>query len=174
MTVTCVRVTLPVFVTVTGKPPTGPAVKATDHADVKVAAFTPPQHPAITVAKNPNSQTVTTQVRSTTSAKGAKKTTVAYGDAHFTIKVTNTGDVALHDVKVADPLSTNCNKSLGAIAAHKSKTYSCTRPAVTANFTNVATATGISPKGVKVKASDHADVTVKVKTTSKSGAKFTG
>src|SRR5262249_3852480 len=160
--------------TVTGKPPTGPVVKATDHADVKVAAFTPPQHPAIAVAKNPNSQTVTTQVRSTTSAKGAKKTTVSYGDAHFTIKVTNTGDVALHSVTVSDPRSSNCTKSIGTLAAHQSKTYSCTRPAVTANFTNVATATGISPKGVHVHASDSANVKVKTKTTSTSSAQFTG
>ena len=75
---------------------------------------------------------------------------------------------------MADPLAEDCVKSLGTLAPGESKTYDCTRTTVTSNFTNVATANGISPKGVKVKASDHADVTVKVKTTSKSGAKFTG
>jgi uncharacterized repeat protein (TIGR01451 family) len=160
--------------TATGKPPTGATVKATDNADVRVAAFTPPQHPAIGISKGPKTQTVTTQLHTTTGTSGSNKTTVKYGDAHFTIKVTNTGDVSLHSVKVSDPLSGNCNKNVGTLAAHQSKTYSCTRPAVSANFTNVATATGISPKGVHVHATDHANVTVKTKTTSTSGAQFTG
>jgi uncharacterized repeat protein (TIGR01451 family) len=160
--------------TVTGKPPTGAAVKATDHANIKVAAFTPPQHPSIAIAKNPNNQTVTTKLTTITGANGSNKTTVVYGDARFTIKVTNTGDVALHNVKVADPLTTDCNKNLGTIAAGGSKTYSCTRSAVTANFTNVATATGVSPKGLHVHASDSADVKVTTKTASTSGAEFTG
>jgi uncharacterized repeat protein (TIGR01451 family) len=160
--------------TVTGKPPTGAAVKATDNANIKVAAFTPPQHPSIAIAKNPNNQTVTTKLTTITAANGSNKTTVVYGDAHFTIKVTNTGDVALQHVKVADPLSTDCNKNLGSIAAGGSKTYSCTRSAVTANFTNVARATGVSPKGVHVQATDSADVKVTTKTASTSGAQFTG
>jgi len=42
------------------------------------------------------------------------------------------------------------------------------------NFTNIATGSGKPPKGARVKASDHAAVKVKVKTTSTSGAKFTG
>jgi uncharacterized repeat protein (TIGR01451 family) len=160
--------------TASGKPPTGARVSAKDNADVKVAAFIPPQHPHIAITKDPNNQTVTTTLKTTTTTTGANKTTVTYGDAHFTIKVTNTGDVALHAVQVADPLSPGCNKSLGAIAPGKSKTYTCTRSTVTSNFTNVATATGTSPKGVKVHATDTANVKVTTKTTSSSGAKFTG
>jgi uncharacterized repeat protein (TIGR01451 family) len=160
--------------TVTGKPPTGASVSAKDNANVGVAAFTPPQHPAIGISKDPKSQTVTTQLKTTTTASGANKTTVTYGDAHFTIKVTNTGDVALHSVKVSDPLSPNCNKNIGTLAGHASKTYTCSKPAVTSNFTNVATATGISPKGVHVHATDSANVKVTTKTTSTSGAQFTG
>ena len=159
--------------TATGKPPTGPTVNATDNANVKVKAFVPPQHPKITIAKSPNTQTVTTGFNTTQGANGANKTTVTYGTATFTIKVTNTGDVTLHDVTVSDPLSTNCDKSLGSIAAGQSKTYTCTKPAVTANFTNVATATGTSPKGVKVHASDTADVKVTTKTTSTGAAHVT-
>jgi uncharacterized repeat protein (TIGR01451 family) len=117
---------------------------------------------------------VTTQLKTTTTASGANKTTVTYGDAKFTIKVTNTGDVALHSVTVSDPLSPNCNKNVGNLAAHTSQTYSCTKPAVTSNFTNVATASGISPKGVHVHASDTANVKVTTKTASSSGAQFTG
>jgi uncharacterized repeat protein (TIGR01451 family) len=162
--------------TATGKPPTGASVKDTSGtAGVKVAAFTPPQHPAIAVSKGPKSQNVTTQLKTTTTASGANKTAVTYGDAHFTITVTNSGDITLHSVTVSDPQSTNCNKNIGTLAAHASKSYSCTRPAVTANFTNIATATGISPKGVHVHASSSAaNVAVSTKTTSTSGAQFTG
>ena len=157
-----------------GKPPTGARVRANDHANIGVKAFIPPQHPHIAIAKDPGNQTVTTKLETSPTASGANKTTVTYGDAHFTIKVTNTGDVTLHSVTVTDPLSTGCNKNIGTLAPHQSSTYTCVRPAVTSNFTNVATATGISPKGVKVKASNPASVKVTTKTTSSSGAKFTG
>jgi len=160
--------------TATGKPPTGGRVSAKDNANIGVKAFIPPQHPHIAIVKSPKHQTVTTKLSTSTTATGANKTTVTYGTADFTIKVTNTGDVALHNVTVSDPLSTNCNKRLGTIPAGKSKTYNCQKPAVTANYTNIATATGTSPKGVKVHATDHANVVVTTKTTSTSGAKFTG
>ena len=160
--------------TATGKPPTGARVSAKDNANIGVKAFIPPQHPHIAIVKSPKHQKVTTKLSTTTTATGANKTSVTYGTANFTIKVTNTGDVALHNVTVSDPLSTNCNKGLGTIPAGKSKTYSCSKPAVTANYTNVANATGTSPKGVKVHATDHANVVVTTKTTSTSGAKFTG
>jgi uncharacterized repeat protein (TIGR01451 family) len=162
------------IVTASGKPPTGARVSAKDNANVGVAPFTPPQHPAIGISKGPKSQTVTTSLKTSTTATGANKTTVTYGDAHFTIKVTNTGDVALHSVTVSDPLSPNCNKGLGTLAPHASKSYNCTKSTVTSNFTNVATATGISPKGEKVHATDSANVKVTTKTTSTSGAQFTG
>ena len=160
--------------TATGKPPTGATVRATDNANIKVKAFIPPEHPQITITKSPKSQTVTTHLKTSTNANGTNNTTVTYGDAHFTIKVTNTGDVTLHAVKVTDPLSPNCDKSLGSLAPGHSKTYSCARKAATTNFTNVANAAGTSPKGKKVEATDHANVVVTTKTTSTSGAKFTG
>ncbi len=160
--------------TATGKPPTTATVKATDHAQINVQAFVPPQHPKIAIVKSPKTQTVTTKTNTVTSANGSSKTTVTYGAAHFSIKVTNTGDVTLHDVKVTDPASPGCDKPLGTLAPNASKTYSCSRSTVRSNFTNVATAHGISPKGVNVQATDHANVKVTVKTTSTSGAKFTG
>ena len=55
-----------------------------------------------------------------------------------------------------------------------SQSYTCVRPTVRSDFRNVATATGLSPKNQKVSAVDHADVKVGVKTTSSSGANFTG
>jgi uncharacterized repeat protein (TIGR01451 family) len=98
---------------------------------------------------------------------------VHYGTAAFTIKVTNDGNVTLHDVAVQDPSPPGCNHQVASLAARRRST-DCTRAAVAASYTNVATVTGLSPTRSKVTASDHADVTVEVKTTSTSAAKFTG
>jgi uncharacterized repeat protein (TIGR01451 family) len=125
----------------TGKPPVGPDVSAQDTA--AVTAVAPATHPAISIVKNPKSQTVT---------RG--------GTATFTITVTNTGDVALTNVTVSDPLSPNCNRTIGTLAPGASSSYTCTRANVTANFTNVAVASGTAG-GTTVTAQDTAPVTAK-------------
>jgi uncharacterized repeat protein (TIGR01451 family) len=125
----------------TGTPPVGPPVSAQDTA--AVTAVAPATHPAITIVKNPKSQTVT---------RG--------GTATFTITVTNTGDVALTNVAVSDPLSPNCNRTIGTLAPGASTSYTCTRANVTANFTNVAVASGTAG-GTTVTAQDTAPVTAK-------------
>jgi uncharacterized repeat protein (TIGR01451 family) len=125
----------------TGTPPIGPAVSAQDTA--AVTAVAPAAHPAIAIVKNPKSQTVT---------RG--------GTANFTITVTNTGDVALTNVTVTDPLSPNCNKTIGTLAPGASTSYTCTRANVTSNFTNVAVASGTAG-GTTVTAQDTAPVTAK-------------
>jgi uncharacterized repeat protein (TIGR01451 family) len=127
----------------TGKPPVGPDVTAQDTADVTAVA--PATHPAITVVKNPKSQTVTV---------GNKAT--------FTITVTNTGDVALTNVTVTDAQSPNCNRTIGTLAPGASTSYTCTRANVTSSFTNVAVASGTAG-GTTVKAQDTAPVTAKAK-----------
>ncbi len=155
---------------VTGKPPTGAPVKASDHANVGVKPFTPPQNPRISIVKSPKSQTLTTRLTSSAGANGAKTTTVAYGTATFRIKVTNNGNVALHAVTVTDPQSVSCNHAIGSLPVGASKSYTCTRSAVSSNFTNVATVDGTSPAGKHVTDSDHANVIVKTKTTNVGGA----
>jgi uncharacterized repeat protein (TIGR01451 family) len=125
----------------TGTPPVGPPVSAQDTAAVTVVA--PATHPAIAIVKNPKSQTVT---------RG--------GTANFAITVTNTGDVALTNVTVSDPLSPNCNRTIGMLAPGASTSYTCTRANVTANFTNVAVASGTAG-GTTVTAQDTAPVTAK-------------
>jgi len=125
----------------TGHPPLGPDVSAQDTAAVTVVA--PATHPAISIVKNPKSQTVTSG-----------------GTATFTITVTNTGDVTLTNVTVTDPLSPNCNKTIGTLAPGASSTYTCTRANVTSNFTNVAIASGTAG-GTTVTAQDTAPVTAK-------------
>jgi len=127
----------------TGKPPVGPDVSASDTA--VVTAVAPATHPAIVIVKNPKSQTVTSG-----------------GTATFTITVTNTGDVALTDVTVTDPLSPNCNKTIGTLAPGQAVSYTCTRPNVTASFNNVAVVTG-KAGATTVTAQDTAPVTAKAK-----------
>ena len=129
--------------TATGTPPVGPDVTDTDTAAVDVIA------PAITIEKTPDSQTFQTG-----------------GTATFTITVTNTGDVTLTDVTVADALAPGCARTsaqLGAnatLAPGASFSYECTLANVTADFTNSATATGTPPAGPDVTDTDTAGVTV--------------
>src|SRR5262249_47067304 len=80
--------------------------------------------------------------------------------ASFTITVTNTGDVTLTNVTVADPLTGSCVKTVGTLTAGQSSTYTCSQSNVTSAFTNVATATGHPPLGPHGTASASADVTV--------------
>ncbi|TMM32604.1 MAG: DUF11 domain-containing protein [Actinobacteria bacterium] len=129
-----------------GTPPVGGDVSANDSAAVTVGPPPPPvTHPAISIVKNPKSQTVTSG-----------------GTATFTITVTNTGDVALTDVTVTDPLSPNCNRTIGTLAPGASTSYTCTRPNVTASFNNVAVVTG-KAGATTVTAQDTAPVTAKAK-----------
>src|SRR4029450_3051301 len=121
---------------VSGTPPVGPPVTGADAAH-------PVTHPSISIVKNPKSQTVT---------RGATAT--------FTITVTNNGDVALTNVTVTDALSPNCNRTIGTLAPGASTSYTCTRANVTANFTNVAVASGTAG-GTTVTAQDTAPVTAK-------------
>ena len=81
-------------------------------------------HPAVEIAKTPDSQIV---------EEGKFAT--------FTISVKNTGNVPLTDVSVADALSPDCAKSIGALAIGATSTYTCVSPAITADLTNVAVAT---------------------------------
>jgi len=64
-------------------------------------------------------------------------------------------------VTVTDPKSPNCDRNLGTMASHTSKTYSCTRPTVTAPFLNRANVVGTAPSGQKVTDTDTAAVTTK-------------
>jgi uncharacterized repeat protein (TIGR01451 family) len=121
----------------------GTTVTAQDTADVTAVA--PATHPAITIVKNPKSQTITSG-----------------GTATFTITVTNTGDVALTDVTVTDAQSPNCNKTIGTLAPGQAVSYTCTRTNVTASFNNVAVVTG-KAGGMTVTAQDTAPVTAKAK-----------
>jgi uncharacterized repeat protein (TIGR01451 family) len=123
--------------TVAGTDPLGRTLRNTDTAFVDVI------HPDIAIAKLPDTQVV-----------------VSGTNAVFTITVTNTGDVTLDDVTVADVPAPKCDADLGSLDAQDSSTYTCTVAGVLADFTNSATVTGTPPVGDDVSASDSADVTV--------------
>jgi hypothetical protein len=129
----------------TGTPPTGPNVTDDDDAKVTVTVpLKPPKvvtRPAITIVKNPNSQTIT---------KG--------GTATFTITVTNNGNEDLTNVRVTDPRARDCNRKIGPLAVDKSFSYTCTRANVEDNFLNVARVVGTSESGEQVRDRDGAIV----------------
>lgn len=99
--------------------------------------------PAIDIAKSPDNQII-----------------VSGSDVTFTIAVTNTGNVALSGVTVADPLTPNCNRAIGSLAISASQTYTCSLASVNADFTNTATVTGTAPGNITVTDSDTAFVDV--------------
>ena len=77
---------------------------------------------------------------------------VLNGTATFTIKVTNTGELPLSNITVADSVASNCARSAGQIPtlyptplAPNSYSYSCTMT-VSQDVTNTATASG-QPSG---------------------------
>ncbi|MGQ0603327.1 MAG: DUF7507 domain-containing protein [Anaerolineales bacterium] len=121
---------------VIGSTPLNTTVSATDTAAVDVIG------PAITLEKTPDTQIV---VSGTT--------------ASFTIAVTNTGDVALTNLVISDPLAPNCNNSFSVLAVGQSQVYACTSPVVTADFTNTASVT-CAYTGGTLNDSDNAQVKV--------------
>jgi uncharacterized repeat protein (TIGR01451 family) len=149
-TYTCTRTDVPASFTnvavATGTPPTGSNVSASDSARVTVRAPLRPRpvtHPSIGLEKSPTSQMV---------ALG--------GTATFHLTVTNSGDVALTRVTVRDPRSPDCNRRLGTLRSGASRSYTCTRPNVRADFINTATVIGFLPGGGTARASATAPVEV--------------
>ena len=61
--------------------------------------------------------------------------------ATFTIAVTNTGNIALANLTISDPLVSSCAKSQSTLAVGEVVTYSCSLSNVIASFINTATAT---------------------------------
>jgi uncharacterized repeat protein (TIGR01451 family) len=98
--------------------------------------------PKITVEKLPASQSIT---------EGA--------DAKFKIKVTNSGEVDLENVKVTDPKTGECEKTFALLKKGATEEYECTAKAVKTTFTNVAKACGTSEK-IEVCGEGEAEVKV--------------
>ncbi|WP_328605339.1 hypothetical protein OG943_35770 [Amycolatopsis sp. NBC_00345] len=121
----------------TGKDQLGRVLKVTADAPVDVV------HPAVAVAV------------------AAAPAVVREGDSvTFTVTVSNTGDVPLHDVSAAEAQVPDCARALGTIAPQGKQVYSCTTVAGPGGFTNSVAATGTDPTARPVTASAGAAFSV--------------
>ncbi len=84
----------------------------------------------------------------------------AGGTVTFTVAVSNTGGEALGPVGVRDPLTPAWERTIGSLSAGTGVRYVCVAEEVMASFTNVVSATGITPAGTVVSGSDDAQVRV--------------
>ncbi|UOX87401.1 hypothetical protein MUY14_37655 [Amycolatopsis sp. FBCC-B4732] len=123
--------------TATGKDQLGGTVKVTDDAVVDVI------HPAVTLT-----------------ARAAPAQVREGGTVTWTITATNTGDVPLTGVAVADDQVAACAKPLGTLQPKATQTYACTTVAGTAGFTNKPVVTGTDPTARPVTATAEAAFTV--------------
>src|SRR5206468_2658668 len=78
----------------------------------------------------------------------------------WTIKVSNTGNVTLTNVQVADVLAPDCVRSLGTLTPGQEVIYTCSLANVTAELTNTAIASGTPPSGPNVTSTANAHVSV--------------
>ena len=93
--------------------------------------------------------------------KTVNPTTVLAGtQVTYTIRVTNTGDVALNNVAVADAIAPNCARTVGNLAVGAFSEYTCTA-IITQDTTNTARVTAKDPQGTAV-APKEASATVDV------------
>ncbi len=120
---------------VVGDDPIGNTVSASDSADVDVIS------PAVQLVKSPATQNV-----------------VPNGTALFTVAVTNTGDAPLTNVVVSDPLTPDCDSTIGSLAVGQTQTINCSLTGVTSGFINTATVVGEDPTGSTVTDDDDAEV----------------
>jgi uncharacterized repeat protein (TIGR01451 family) len=121
----------------TGKDQLGRTVKVTDDAVVDVI------HPAVALA----AQATPAQVRE--------------GDTvTWTITATNTGDVPLTDVTVADDQVAACAKPLGTLQPQAKQAYTCMTAAGATGLTNKPAVTGTDPTARPVTATAEAAFTV--------------
>ncbi len=92
--------------------------------------------------------------------KGPDSQVVIEGEtATFTIAVTNTGNIALTNLNVTDPLVDSCLKTQSTFAIGESVEYTCSLPSVNMGFVNTATATAVW-ESVTVSSTDTASVIV--------------
>ncbi|MDH4330547.1 MAG: DUF4215 domain-containing protein, partial [Candidatus Moranbacteria bacterium] len=113
-----------------------------------------------------NSSTVSVQIDKNDNDNGDDtQEVVSGGNAAFRIRVTNTGQATLSNVKVVDAEAPACSEIFSnTLAPGASFTYTCSDANVTAAYTNVAVATATGSNGtsnVNVSDSDSSRVTIK-------------
>ena len=107
-------------------------------------------------------QTIVRQLckASFTITKAVDKPVVTAGTTvTWTVTVTNTGDVSLANVSLADSVTPTCARVIGVLAPGASTSSTCSAT-ITENTTNVATVTGTDPLGNALTKDASASVTV--------------
>jgi uncharacterized repeat protein (TIGR01451 family) len=130
---------------VTARSPAGSRVRVGSvlGSIVRIVSRPRRQIPAIVVVKSPGRQVV------------------AVGhSARFQIVVRNAGNVTLHGITVTDSRVAGCNRTVATLAAGRSVVYTCRSAPAALSFTNLVTATGVSPTGRSVIARDYGQVVV--------------
>ena len=83
---------------------------------------------------------------------------VAGGSATFPIVVTNTGNVALHNVAVTDAVHPACSVVVGDLAIGESHSYDCTVDGIDKSAIDTAAVAAVDPNGEKVGDTDRLDI----------------
>ncbi|MBU8579246.1 DUF11 domain-containing protein [Brevibacterium luteolum] len=80
----------------------------------------------------------------------------------YTITVTNSGSVALNNVRVEDPAAPECSRTLGSLPAPTARgytqTFTCKGPATTEPLENTATVKATTPDAATLQSSDSTKV----------------
>ena len=123
-----------------------------------------PLDPAIAIVSSPKLQTLETKIVAKLDAKTqTRRPALVLGTAKFRITLTNAGPAKLVGVTVTDPLTPDCNRKIGTLAAGGAIEYFCSAANVGRDYTNTVTASGQSADDARVLAQAHATSAVKVK-----------
>ena len=116
-----------------------------DYSTLKVCGAVPSENPGIDIEKATNGY----------DADVSPGPSIVEGDqVEWTYVVTNTGDVVLSNITVTDDQGVEADCPQSTLAPGGSMTCSASGAAVEGQYTNVGTATGVSPKGTSVMDTD--------------------
>jgi hypothetical protein len=123
-----------------------------------------PSGPAIAIVSSPKVQALETKIVAKLDAKKqTRKPELVLGTAKFRITLRNAGAAKLVGVTVTDPLSPDCNRKIGRLAAGAEIEYFCSAANVGRDYTNTVTASGRWAEDARVLAQAHATSAVEVK-----------
>jgi uncharacterized repeat protein (TIGR01451 family) len=123
-----------------------------------------PSGAAIAIVSSPKLQTLETRIVARLDAKThTRKPELVLGTAKFRMTLRNAGPAKLVGVTVKDPLSPDCNRKIGTLAAGAAIEYFCSAANVGRDYTNTATASGRSADDARVLAQASATSSVQVK-----------
>jgi uncharacterized repeat protein (TIGR01451 family) len=141
-----------------------PAVTALSSDATASRPVVAPSAPAIAIISSPKLQTLETMIVAKLDAKTqTRKPALVLGTAKFRMTLTNAGPVKLVGVTVRDPLSPDCNRRIGTLAAGAAIEYFCSAANVGRDYTNTVTVSGRSADDARVLAQAHATSSVQVK-----------